>query len=201
MIGVGAPVALLRGMQRWLCASVLTTLGALVVSGCTEYTVVEPGHRGVYFDPSVGVMRESLNPGRYAVGGGRRVHDYLVVYSRRREEVQATSRDLRALGLTIAVQYRPIVSELYQLDAELGPNYYDEVVGPEFRSAARGVFARHGAREIARENERIENEIERELQRRTQGKHVEISAILIERVTPPPEALEVLSNAGCAETR
>lgn len=49
----------------------------------------------------------------------------------------------RELLLRFAVIYRPIVSELSRLDTEIGQNYYEEVVGPEFRSVARGVFARH----------------------------------------------------------
>ena len=40
------------------------------------------------------------------------------------------------LDVQVAIIYRPVVSELYELDTEIGPNYYDEVVGPEFLSAA-----------------------------------------------------------------
>ena len=57
------------------------------------------------------------------------------------------------IELKLSVIYRPIVSELYALDTEIGPNYYDEVVGPEFRSACRGVFARHSYTELQKKNE------------------------------------------------
>ena len=65
--------------------------------------------------------------------------------------------------------YRPVVTELYELDTEVGPDYYHEVIAPEFRSAARGVFARHSYPDLERNNEKIEDEIEGDLRRRTTG--------------------------------
>jgi len=53
--------------------------------------------------------------------------------------LQTTSIEGLTMGLKVAVIYRPIIAELYELDTEIGPLYYDEVIGPEFRSAARGV--------------------------------------------------------------
>jgi len=47
-------------------------------------------------------------------------------------------------------------AELYELDTEIGTNFYDEVIGPEFRSAARGVFARHSYLDLMKRNEQVE---------------------------------------------
>jgi hypothetical protein len=103
------------------------------------------------------------------------------------------------LGLKLSVIYRPIVSELYQLDTEVGPNYYDEVIGPEFRSACRGVFARHSYAELQKNNESIENEIEAEVRRRTSGKHVEISSVTLESVEYAPEIAEKIRQKIAGE--
>ncbi|HEY2743716.1 MAG TPA: SPFH domain-containing protein, partial [Polyangia bacterium] len=72
------------------------------------------------------------------------------------------------------------------LDVEIGPKYYDEVVGPEFRTATRGVFARHSYRDVQKINERLEDEIEGEVRRRISGKHVEISSITLEALEYAP---------------
>jgi regulator of protease activity HflC (stomatin/prohibitin superfamily) len=155
--------------------------------------MVEPGHRGLLFDAkNGGLQHEVLQPGFYRhgvciVGPCPRVDDFDVTYSRHREDIHTTSLEGLALDLKLTVVYRPIVAELYQLDTEIGPNYYDEVVGPEFRSTARGVFARHSYLELAKSNEKIENEVEQELRRRIAGRHVEISSVLLEVVNYAPE--------------
>jgi hypothetical protein len=92
--------------------------------------------------------------------------------------------------MSIAVVYRPIVSELYLLDTEIGPNYFEEVVRPEFRSAAIGVFAHTSYLDLQRKNGTIEDEVEKQLRDRVKGKHIEISSVLIEKVNYAPEILQ-----------
>jgi regulator of protease activity HflC (stomatin/prohibitin superfamily) len=157
----------------------------LACAGCAS-TVVEPGHRGLYFDKG-GLHHEVLNPGRYRVGVYSRVDDFDITYSTRKEEVKTTSSEGLQLELRLAVIFRPIQSELYELDTEIGPNFYDEVIGPEFRSAARGVFARHSYLDLQKMNEKIEDEVEHELRRRTAGKHIEISSVTLEGIGYAPE--------------
>jgi regulator of protease activity HflC (stomatin/prohibitin superfamily) len=169
---------------------------ALGSTGCAT-SLVEPGHRGLYFAPnSGGLRRDVLQPGKYTLGWcfmyctPNRVDDFDVTYSTKEEAVTTKSAEGLDLQLKLSVIYRPIVSELYALDTEIGPNYYDEVVGPEFRSACRGVFARHSYTELQKKNESIENEVEAEVRRRTLGKHVEISSVTLEGVNYAPELAE-----------
>jgi regulator of protease activity HflC (stomatin/prohibitin superfamily) len=158
----------------------------LMAAGCG--TVVEPGHRGLLFNPRRGgLQHEVLAPGYHRVGVYGRVDDFDVTYSTRKEEIRTTSSEGLSLDLKLALIYRPIISELYDLDTEIGPNFYDEVVGPEFRSAARGVFARHSYLELQRQNEKVEDEVEAELRRRIAGKHVEISSVTMEQLEYAPE--------------
>ena len=169
---------------------------ALGSTGCST-TTVEPGHRGLYFAPNNGgLRRDVLQPGKYTLGWcfmyctPNRVDDFDVTYSTKEEAVTTKSAEGLDLNLKMSVIYRPIVSELYSLDTEIGMNYYDEVVGPEFRSACRGVFARHSYTELQKKNETIENEVEAEVRRRTLGKHVEISSVTLESVVYAPEIAE-----------
>ncbi len=162
-------------------------------AGCAA-TTVEPGHRGLYFEPSGGgLRREVLQPGKYRLGWcflyctQNRVDDFDVTFSTHTEQIRTKSSEGLDLDLKLSIIYRPVVSELYQLDTEIGANYYDEVVAPEFRSACRGVFARHSYTELQKKNESIENEVEAEVRRRTAGKHVEISSITLEVVEYAPE--------------
>src|SRR5580658_10096466 len=185
------------------CAALVAA--AASTSGCAA-TTVEPGHRGLYFEPTGGgLRREVLPPGKYKLGfcflscTSNRVDDFDVTFSTRSEDVRTKSAEGLDLDLKLSVIYRPIVSELYQLDTEIGPNYYDEVIGPEFRSACRGVFARHSYTELQKKNESIENEVEAEVRRRTAGKHVEISSVTLEGVNYAPEIADKIRQKIAGE--
>jgi hypothetical protein len=186
-------------MKLRISAALLAVSSALT-AGCGG-AVIEPGHRGLLFDPKNGGLRhEVLAPGYYALGSCtfssvcKRVDDFDISYSTKKEEVRTTSAEGLALTLRMAVIYRPIVAELYELDTEIGPNYYDEVIGPEFRSAARGVFSRHSYQELQKANEKIEDEVEQEVRRRTQGKHVEVASITMEEVQYAPEIAHAVQS-------
>jgi len=178
---------------------------ALGTTGCAT-TVVEPGHRGLYFAPNDGGLnREVLQPGKYKLGWcflyctPNRIDDFDVTFSTHIEKIATKSAEGLDMSLELSVIYRPIVSELYQLETEIGPNYYDEVVAPEFKSACRGVFARHSYKELQKKNESIENEVEDEVRRRTAGKHIEIASVTLEQVVYAPEMAEKIRQQLVAE--
>jgi regulator of protease activity HflC (stomatin/prohibitin superfamily) len=167
-------------------------------TGCAG-TVVQPGHRGLYFDPTNGgVQHEVLKPGWYRTACAfwtpekkcPRVDDFDVTYSTSREELRTISAEGLSIDLHTALKYRPIVSELYLLDTEIGANYFDEVIGPELRSATIGVLARTSYQNLQKNNKQIEDEIEKDLRERLNGKHVEVSSVLIEKVEYAPEILQ-----------
>jgi regulator of protease activity HflC (stomatin/prohibitin superfamily) len=175
-------------MEKW-CVLVMGL--SLTACGAT----IEPGHRGLLFNPrDGGLQNKVLEPGRHYTGFFGRIDDFDVTYSTRKEEMNTVSQE--GLHLTIAVSaiFRPVVSELYALDTEIGPAYYEEVIGPEFRSATRGVFARHSYTDIAKQNEAIENEIETDLRRRIAGKHLEITSVTLEGVSYAPEIAKAVQD-------
>jgi regulator of protease activity HflC (stomatin/prohibitin superfamily) len=194
-----------KSMKRRPISGVALALAALGATGCAT-TTIEPGHRGLYFEPTGGgLKREVLQPGKYKLGWcffyctSNRVDDFDVTYSTRTEDIRTQSVEGLDVTLKLSVIYRPIVSELYQLDTEIGPNYYEEVIGPEFRSACRGVFARHSYAELQKKNESIENEVEAEVRRRTAGRHVEISSVTLEMVSYAPEIAEKIRQRIAGE--
>ncbi len=166
---------------------------AFALTGCGVSTVVDPGHMGLIFDPARRVVQhDPIGPGYYHFPACRdmrcpRVDDFDITFSTKKEDINTTSQEGLGLAMHLAIIYRPIKTELYELDTEVGPNYYDEVVGPEFRSAARGVLARHSYQELMSKNQQIEDEMEAEVRQRIKGKHVEVSSITMERIDYAPE--------------
>ncbi len=178
----------------------LVGMVAIMATGCAG-TLVEPGHRALLFDPgNGGIQHEVLQPGWYRTACSfvtptnkcPRVDDFDVTFSTAKEDVRTLSMEGLPLDLHVAVVYRPIVSELYLLDTEIGTNYFAEVVGPEFHSAAIGVFAHTSYQDLQKKNGSIEDEIEKELRKRLRGRHVEISSVLIEKVNYDPRIMESL---------
>ncbi len=160
------------------------TLSAAAGCGAT----IEPGHRGLLFNPRHGgLQKDVLGPGYHPTGYWGRLDDFDVTYQTRKEEARTKSLEGAIVDVKLSIIFRPIVQELYELDTEIGTTPYDEVVGPEFRTAIRGVFARHSYLEVQKMNEKIEDEIEAEVRRRIQGKHMEISSVTLESIEFPPE--------------
>jgi regulator of protease activity HflC (stomatin/prohibitin superfamily) len=161
-------------------------------AGCAHATI-EPGHRGLLFDPSGGgLQREILMPGTHKIGMSARIEDFDVTYSTQHEKLAAITSEGLSFDLQVAVIYRPIIAELYQLDTEIGPRYYDEVVGPEARSTIRGVIARTSFTRLVPGCTEVEDAIEAELRRRTAGKHVEIASVVVEKLDLPKEVAEAM---------
>jgi regulator of protease activity HflC (stomatin/prohibitin superfamily) len=167
-------------------------------TGCAG-SLVQPGHRGLYFDPTNGgIQHEVLAPGWYRTACPfwepdnkcPRVDDFDVTYSTAKEDVHTLTTENLPVDLHLALKYRPIVSELYLLDTEIGANYFDEVIGPEFRSAAIGVVAHISYHAVQKENGKIEDEIEKELRQRLKGKHIEVASVLIEKIGYAPAITE-----------
>jgi prohibitin 2 len=174
-------------------------LGALTMgTGCAGVTI-QPGHRALYFDPSNGgIQHEVLQPGwkrlacPFWVPDSKcpRVDDFDVTYHTSKEEMHVLSKEGLPLDAHVAVSYRPIVSELYLLDTDIGSNYFEEVIGPEFRSAAIGVFSHESYADLQRNNGAIEDKMEKALRERLKGKHIEVSSVLLEKVNYDPKILE-----------
>jgi prohibitin 2 len=156
--------------------------------GCAS-TTIQPGHRGLLFDPKNGGLgHEVLSPGYYRLRPSAHIADYDITYSTRTESIKAHTSEGLGVEVKLGVIYRPVVSELYELDTEIGPNYYDEVVGPELRSAALGIVARHSCADLVRNDQRqLVDEIEAETRMRLKGRHVELAAAMLESLDLPPE--------------
>lgn len=162
---------------------------ATAAMGCRTFHTIEPGHLGLRYQPSGGLQRAIIHEGRQQLGwfcgfhACSKIVDFDVTFSTKHEEINATSAENLAMSLRMSVIYKPIIAELYELATEVSTSdYYEEVVGPEFRSAAGIVFAKHSYTELAANKEKIEDEIEADVRRRIKGKHVDVTSITLEAI-------------------
>jgi hypothetical protein len=172
-------------MNRW--TGLLIPFALFFASGCARQAV-DPGQRGLRYSPhDGGVKPEVLQPGSYSLGwclfrDCGYIETYDVTYQTRKESVFTPSSEGLAMDINVIVTYRPITTELFQLHNEIGKDYYEEIVGPEARSAARNVLARHSYTTLVGNLDKVEDEIEEEVRRRIRNKHVDVSSITLEQI-------------------
>jgi prohibitin 1 len=181
-------------------------IAAMFLTGCGSSALIEPGHRGLLFEAyrggpnnPGGLHDEVLAPGTHFIPDGARVDDFDVTYSMRREPLHVVTSEGLPVDAEISIVYRPIIAELYQLDTELGPHYYTDVIGPELRAASRACFAAHSISELPDAHSKLEDEIEADVRRRVVGKHVEIATVTFEGVKLPPEIVGAIRARILAE--
>jgi hypothetical protein len=165
-------------MRRFVICAIL----GLTCSACAG-AVIEPGHRGLMFDPKGGGLRhEILVPGYHRLASGARIEDYSVIYETRAVAVRATTADGIAIELGITVIYRPIIAELYELAIESGHRYDDTTIAPAIVAATHGVIARTELAQLRARASLVETEIEQEARKHAHGRHVEIASVVIASV-------------------
>jgi regulator of protease activity HflC (stomatin/prohibitin superfamily) len=179
---LGARLAIPRVMIRLTLALPLV----FCTIACSTATV-DPGHRALVFAPDRGgLQREVLSPGVYHLHGGERVEDFDVTYARRELPIRATTRDGTPVEADLTVVYRPIISELYSLETDEGPRYFDHVIAPELLGAARGVLERSSKDEDLARTSKLDDSLELAAKRATVGKHVEIEQVVIDKIEVAP---------------
>ncbi|HEY1956967.1 MAG TPA: SPFH domain-containing protein [Polyangiaceae bacterium] len=165
----------------------------LAVTACGG-VVIDPGHRGLVFDSHTGLQREVLAPGHHGLGAGQRVDDFDVTYSRRSVTVKAVSSEELPVAVDVSVVYRPIVSELYELDTEMGPTYYAKVIDPALRAVVLACLARHTFLDLTRLGTTLADETESDLRQRLAGRHIEIADVSFTSVVLPKEIADAISH-------
>jgi len=112
--------------------------------------------------------------------------DYSLQWQTYSERVAILTEDELHINLIVSVTLRPNQAELPELELEVGRDYYNRVVRPEFVSITRNVFASYKYSVVSPESPRIENDIFNRLVERTKGKHLQIDDITVDHIEYPP---------------
>lgn len=179
-------------------ASAIGLLGGLAAAS-QVLTVVPAGHVGVVdFFGSVSAL--TLKAGINLVNPLARVHKLSVKTQEVKETMEVPSKE----GLTVQLE----ASLLFHLDPEraadvyktLGLNYQDIIVGPQFRSVARGVTASFEARALyTSEREALAQMILRDLQKVLEPRGIAAEAVMPRRVGLPPGLTQAIEEKLRAE--
>jgi regulator of protease activity HflC (stomatin/prohibitin superfamily) len=110
------------------------------------------------------------------------------------------SADGLGIVLDTSVRFHAVADEVPLLDQELGPNYYEVLIGPTLRSQARRVVGRFKPEEIySTERELIEKQIREGVEAAIKGRHIALEAVLVRNVTLPEQLQAAITNKLEAE--
>jgi regulator of protease activity HflC (stomatin/prohibitin superfamily) len=98
------------------------------------------------------------------------------------------------MNIDVVVVVRPDPREIYQLETDVGPQFYDSVVKAAVFAAARDAAGQFDHMQIATNTHDIEKAIHAALVEHLRGKHVELSEVAIQHFDLPPE-VELAAHA------
>jgi regulator of protease activity HflC (stomatin/prohibitin superfamily) len=169
-----------------------------VVAGCA-YAHVGSGEVAVVRTPE-GMDAHVYRTGDWRIGGDDQATVYTVRSQERAERLEVQSSDGLGIVLDTSVRFHAVADEVPQLDQEIGPGYYDVLIGPTLRSQARRVVGRFKPEEIySTQRELIEKQIREGVETAIKGRHIQLEAVLVRNVTLPVQLQAAITNKLEAE--
>jgi regulator of protease activity HflC (stomatin/prohibitin superfamily) len=138
--------------------------------------------------------------GDWRIGSNDRAMIYSVRSQERAERLEVQSSDGLGIMLDTSVRYHAVPAEVLALDQELGPSYYEVLLGPTLKSQARRVVGRFTPDQIySTQREQIEKEIREGIETAIKGRHIVLEAVLVRNVVLPPQLQSAITNKLEAE--
>ena len=107
------------------------------------------------------------------------------------EKIRVLTVDQLHTELTFSVILKPRAEELPFLELEIGKDYYQRIIKPEFISVSRAVIASYKYEKLPAKSREIESIIFGELAKKIEGKHVELEGVTLEKVEQKDFEIEV----------
>lgn len=146
-------------------------------------TTVRPGRMGLKWNPqTTGLDDKPLREGFYWHSPWNDVFTYSIQWRSFTEKVEVLTRDDLHIMVEASVVARPLARELYQLQLEIGPDFYLNIIKPEFLTVVRSTVAEYAMVEIPERSPEIETKIVQRLKERIEGKHLELDNVTINHI-------------------
>ncbi|MCB9477789.1 MAG: prohibitin family protein [Deltaproteobacteria bacterium] len=178
--------------RQWIAISLfVVSLGLL--TGCGK--TVPAGARGVYFNWRTGTdVNENLKEGWNWVAPWNRVYLYDVRVKDATETLTVLTEDQLTIKTDISVRYRPDPDQVAKLHQEVGPNYYEVLIGPAIRNQVRDVIAGFSSIDAYTKRNEIQKGIFDNLTTALDGKHIVVEAIMLRAMDFPQQVTEAIER-------
>ena len=168
-------------MKNTLRFIVMCLVTAPWLLGCGS--MVAPGKMGLKWRPmTTGLSEKPVREGFYSHMPWNDIFTYSVQWQSFTEKVDVLTRDDLHIQMVASVLVRPVAQELYQLQLEIGPDFYPSVIKPEFLTVVRNTMADYFLVEIPEKSPEIEVKILEGLKERIKGKHLKLDNVTINHI-------------------
>ncbi|NBU97092.1 MAG: prohibitin family protein [Spirochaetia bacterium] len=166
----------------------------LIFSNCGS--TVKAGQIGLVWKPfsQVSLQKEPLFPGFYLLFPWNDIYTYSTQWDSNTEIVDVMTKDDLQVNVSSTIIIRPAREELYQLQIEIGTDYYAKIVRPEFRTSVRNIVSVYQFTQISKNSPIIGKDIKNAVIDRIAGKHIEIFDVIIDDVNYPKDVLYAIEK-------
>jgi regulator of protease activity HflC (stomatin/prohibitin superfamily) len=178
---------------------IIGLLSTILLVGCG--TTIPGGYHGVYWQRYQGIDTTVYSDGFKWHWPWSDVLLYDTRWKTESEQVDILSLDDLHMMIELALRLKPRVNELYALHQEIGSDYYNQIVQQQFRSVARGVFAKYKYNDITKKSVEIQNSILAQLKEAIEGKHLDLNAVEIKHVEYPAIVAKAADEKLATEQR
>lgn len=169
--------------NKRLLMVVATGLFAVTFPACTT---VNSGMGAIEWTPSGGTSKGNLGEGYHLVSPFSQIYQYDLREQEHQEQLEVLANNGLSIVLDTSILYKPVSTEIFFLQTEIGSDYYQVLLAPILRSGARKVVGRYTPEEIySTRREEVERDILQEVTRKVQSSHLQVDGILIRDVHLP----------------
>src|SRR4030042_395589 len=116
------------------------------------------------------------------------------------EHAEAPSKEGLNVTLEVSCLYHLLADQADRVYRQIGANYEEVVVKPQFRSAIRGVTVRHEAKDLyTSSRELIANEITQDLEEDLRQRGIMVEKILLRQISLPKSVVEAINSKLAAD--
>jgi prohibitin 1 len=181
-------------VYRWIIV-VPVILAAILFS---MVKIVPPGYVGILV--LFGKIQGSVSEGLHLVNPLVSMELMNVRTQEVFEHAEAPSKEGLNIVLEVSCLYHLNPAEAVRVYRQMGLNYREIVVKPQFRSAIRGVTVRHDAKDLyTSSREMIAKEIFEGLATDLNQRGIEVETILLRRIQLPASVVEAINSKLAAE--
>lgn len=154
----------------------------------TQCSVIKPGFNGVLNKPlGNGIKVDKVYKDGFTwKSPWNRMIKYNIQLNSYQEKIAILSSDELHMTVTLSVILRPIPKDLPYLVLEIGEEYYNRIVKPEFFSVSRSIMAEYNYNLLSIKSPEIEQRILQELDIRLEGKHIELNTVTLDHIMYSP---------------
>ena len=154
----------------------------------SQCSVIKPGFNGVLNRPlGDGIKVEKVYEDGFTwKSPWNRMIKFNVQLNSYQENVSILSADELHTTISLSVILRPIPEDLPYLALEIGDEYYNRIVKPEFFSVSRSITAEYPYNMLSVKSPEIETRIMGELKVRLEGKHIELNKVTLDHIMYSP---------------